>query len=192
MKPTYSGFEAKKRSNFAQLPPPGVYLAEIQGVKLEESYDHSRENIVLMIEITDGEFKGQYHKVFEEQKNSFGDKVKYRGTFRIVPFLENDEPWVKSKFEGNLWALYESNPGFEWDWDERKLKGLKIGINVRKCFYEGNDGTEKETTEIGQLESIVEVKAGKVKPMKERKQKKNGSSSEGEATDVTGQVEVPF
>ena len=194
MKPTYSGFEAKKQSNFAQLPPPGAYIAEIQGVKTEESYDKSRDVIVLMIEITEGEYAGQYHKVFENQKNGFGDSVKYKGTFRLIPFMEGDEPWVKSKFEGNLWAVEDSNPDYTWDWDEKKLKGKKVGISVRKSVYKGRDGSEKETTEIGQLESINDVKNGKCKLLKERRQKNldSDSSGSGEATDVTGQVEVPF
>jgi len=195
MKPTYSGFEAKKQSNFAQLPPPGAYVAEIQGVKTEESFDHTREVIVLMLEITEGEYKGQYHKVFEDQKNGFGDSVKYRGTLRLTPFMDGDESWVKSRFEGNIWCIMQDNPGFEWDWDEKKLKGKKVGINVRKAFYEGKDGTEKETTEIAQLETIADVKSGKCRLLKERRPKNLGKasdSSDGEATDVTGQVEVPF
>ena len=193
MKPTYSGFEAKKASNYAQLPPPGAYIAEIQGVKTEDSYDHSREVIVLMLEITEGEYKGQYHKVYEEQKKSFGDSVMYRGTLRLTPFLESDEPWVKTRFEGNLWCVQQSNPDYEWDWDEKKLKGKKVGINVRKCIYTGKDGSQKETTEIAQLETIEDVKNGKCRKLKERVQKKSGgSSASSEPTDVTDSVEVPF
>ena len=193
MKPTYSGFEAKKASNYAQLPPPGANIAEIQGVKTEDSYDHSREVIVLMLEITEGEYKGQYHKVYEEQKNSFGDSVMYRGTLRLTPFLESDEPWVKTRCEGNLWCVQQSNPDYEWDWDEKKLKGKKVGINVRKCIYTGKDGSQKETTEIAQLETIEDVKNGKCRKLKERIQKKSGSSAaSSEPTDVTDSVEVPF
>lgn len=194
MKPTYSGFEAKKSSNYAQLPPPGAYVAEIQGVKTEDSYDHSREVIVLMLEITEGDYAGQYHKVFEEQKNSFGDSVKYRGTLRLTPFVDGDEAWVKNRFEGNLWCIEQSNPGYQWDWDEKKLKGKKVGINVRKNIYTGQDGTQKENTEIGQLETIADVKNGKCKPMKDRVQKKSSAprTSGNEMTDVTDTVEVPF
>jgi len=192
MKATYSGFEAKKASNFAQLPPPGAYVAEIQGVKLEDSYDKTREVIVLMLEITEGDYKGQYHKVYEEQKNAFGDKVKYRGTMQLVPFLESDEPWVKTRFEGNIWCIMQSNDGYEWDWDEKKLKGKKVGINIRKSIYTGKDGEQKETTEIAQLETIEDVKNGKCRKLKERVQKKSGGSSSSEPTDVTDSVEVPF
>jgi len=198
MKPTYSGFEAKKQSNFAQLPPPGAYVAEIQGVKTEESFDHTREVIVLMLEITEGEYKGQYHKVFEDQKNGFGDSVKYRGTLRLTPFMDGDESWVKSRFEGNIWCIMQDNPGFEWDWDEKKLKGKKVGISVRKRLYTGQDKdgnpVDRETLEIGRFETVADVKAGKVKPMKVKDTRKNKSESTSgsDFTDVSKDVEVPF
>ena len=196
MKPTYSGFEAKKTGNFAQLPPPGAYVAEIRGVKTEESYDKSREQIVLMLEITEGEYAGRYMQVFEEQKNSFGGNVKYRGTLRLTPYMEGDSTWVKSRFEGNLWCIEQSNPGYQWDWDENKLNGKKVGINVRKNIYTGKDGNDRETTEIAQLETVDDVRNGKCRMLKDRISKKVSDtySADGENVplNVSGSVEVPF
>ena len=191
MKPTYSGFEAKKSTGYAQLPPPGAYIAEIQGVKTEPSYDRTRDEIVCMVEITEGEFKGQYHKVFEEQRNSFGENVKYRGVFRLRPYIDGDESWVRSRFEGNLWCVEQSNPGYTWDWDESKLKGKKVGINVRTNVYTGRDGSEKETTEIGQFERIQDVMDGKCAKLKARVSKKQSSATDS-YSDVTNTVDVPF
>ena len=125
MKPTYEGFEAKKTSGFATLPPEGAYVAEIQGVRTEPSYDNSRDNIIVMVEITEGEYNGQYHKVFTEQQNSFGGDVKYRGVMKITPFIPSDEAWVKRRFEENLYCVQASNDGYRWDWDEKKLVGKK-------------------------------------------------------------------
>ena len=202
MKATYGGFEAKKSSsNF--LPPVGQYIAEIQGVRLDKSYSGDRDVIVCMIEIMEGDYKGQYHKVFEDQKERFGDGVKYKGTFTLTPYIEGDELYIKSRFEQNLWCVQESNPGYKWDWDEKKLKGKKIGINVRENHYKGNDGTKKITTEIGQFETIGDVRSGACKDMNPRiakalkDEENNSSSSEGfhgveYGTDVSGNVEVPF
>ena len=192
MKPTYSGFEAKKNGNFATLPAPGAYVAEIQGVKLEPSFDKSRDVIVLMLEITEGEYAGQYHKVYEDQKNSFGDNVKYKGVLRLTPFQDGDEAWVRSRFEGNLWAVEQSNPGYHWDWDESKLRGKAVGINVRKALYRGQNGDVKETTEIAQLESIADVKDGKCKLLKERKPKNLEDGGSEETYVPANNVEVPF
>ena len=192
MKPTYSGFEAKKNSGFATLPPAGAYVAEIQGVKVQDCpYNHGRDEIVCMVEITEGEYAGQYHKVFEEQKNSFGGDIKYKGTISLMPPVDGDEPWVRGRFEGALWCVEQSNPGYHWDWDETKLKGKKVGINIRNRIYYGRDGSEKTTTEIGQFETVQDVRDGKVKPLKDRLPK-NKPEAEQNFTDVSGDVEVPF
>lgn len=192
MKPTYNGFEAKKNSGFAELPQPGAYVAEIMGVKTEMGYDKVHEQIVLMIDITEGEYAGQYMKVFEDQKSSFGDSIKFKGVFRLTPPMEGDEVWRKSQFEGNLWCVEQSNPGYHWDWDETKLKGKKIGISVRKSVYKGNDGKEHETTEIGRLETVQDVRDGKVKLMKDRRPKNSGNEDESENNYTSVKVEVPF
>ena len=199
MKPTYAGFEAKKSRGGVFLPPVGQYVAEIQGVRLDKSYSGDRDVVVCMIEITEGDYKGQYHKVFEDQKERFGENVKYRGTFTLVPYLESDDPWVKQKFETNLFCVQESNPSYKWDWDEKKLKGKKVGINVRENTYVGRDGNEHTTTEIGQFEIIQDVLDGKCKDMKPRgKKKTEEQSSDGNfkgiefGDDVSGTVEVPF
>lgn len=191
MKPTYNGFEAKRASNFAKLPPAGAYVAEIQGVKTELSYDKSRENIVLMLEITEGEYAGQYHKVYEDQKSSFGDSVLYRGVLRLTPYIEGDDDWIRHRFEENLWCVEQSNPGYHWDWDENKLKGKKVGINVRNNTYTGKDGTERTTTEIAKLETISDVKAGKCRQLKDRVSKRT-ASTDAAYTDVSDKVDVPF
>lgn len=198
MKPSYSGFEAKKAGNFIDLPPVGAYVAEIQNVRLLEAdgKNQQRDVIEMMIEITEGEYKNRYHEVYEDQKERFGDSVKYKGIFRLTAFVDGDEDWRKRNFESNLWCVQESNPGYTWDWDEKKLKGKKIGINIRKRLYTFN-GTNRETTEIGKFETVDDVKNGKCKPMKDRdtrdKKDKEPSTDGQEFTDVSkSNIDVPW
>ena len=83
---------------------------------------------------------------------------------------------------------------YTWDWDEKKLKGKKVGINVRKRLYTFND-KDRETTEIGRFETVDDVRNGKCKPMKERDQrtKREEDSTDGsEFTDVSSDVSVPW
>ena len=133
MKPSYSTFEAKKSSGFIELPPTGAYEAEILNVRFLEANgtDVLRDVIEVMVDITAGEYKGRYREVFEDQKDRF-DNVKYRGIFRLTPPTDNDEDWRRRAFEGNLGCVEQSNPGYHWDWDEKKLNGKKVGISVRK------------------------------------------------------------
>ena len=194
MKATYEGYEGKKSSNFIDLPPVGAYIGEIQAAR--EAEQNGRPVIELFMEITEGEYKNRFHEVYEDQKERFGDNVKYKGIFRLVPYMKGDEDWRRKVFEENLWAVEQSNPGYKWDWDEKKLKGKKVGINIRKRLYTYN-GKDRETTEIGRLESIEEIKAGKVKPLKDRDNRETKSESAESTdgsnfTDVSTEVSVPW
>lgn len=190
MKPTYNGFEAKKNSGFATLPPAGAYVAEIMGVRTEKAYDNIHDQLVLMLDIVEGEYAGRYMEIFNDQKSRFGDSVKFKGVFKMVTPIEGDEAWRKSQFEGNLWCVEQSNPGYHWDWDETKLKGKKVGISVRESSYNGNDGKRHDTTEIGRFETVQDVRDGKVKLMKPRAPKDSDEVSNDGYTNV--KVEVPF
>ena len=196
MKARYQGYEAKKSGGFVNLPPVGAYVGEILNVKVEPSFDKTHEQIVLMLDITEGEYAGRYMAVFNDQKERFSD-VKYKGVLRITVPEESDgddKAWIRKVFEGNLWAVENSNPGYAWDWDESKLKGKKVGFSVRTRLYTYNK-EDRETTEIGRLESIDEVKAGKVKPMRvrdNRTEHKDEDETGDNMTDVSSSVEVPF
>lgn len=194
MKPSYKGFEAKKSGGFIDLPAPGVYVAEIQDVRFSEGENGKRDRIECLMEIIEGEYKGRYHEVFEDQNERFG-KSTYKGIFRIFCPSGEDDTDVRRIFEGNLWCVEQSNPGYAWDWDEKKLKGKKVGINVRKRMYTYN-GKDRETTEIGRFETIDDVRNCKCKMMKDRDQRSNDNGSAetngSEFTDVSKDVAVPW
>ena len=195
MKARNYGFEVKRSSGFVDLPPAGVYIGKILDARSEKTFDKTHDQLILMIDITEGEYEGQYMKQYNDAKERFPD-TKFKGTFRIV-IPEEDDPadklWIQRNYQNSFWAIYECNPGYAWDWKESSLKGKKIGFTVRKRFYTYN-GKDRETTEIARLDSIEEIKQGKVKPMNPRDNRTvttdddNGS----EVTDVSGTVEVPF
>lgn len=178
MKPTYQGFEAKENStNFLELPPAGVYIGQIMAVRVVDAdgVKTFRDWLEVMLEITEGDYKGRFTAVYNDQKERFGaENTRYRGTFRIaIPSgKEDEEEWVRRSFEGNLWCVEQSNPGYHWDWDENKLTGKKIGINLRTRLYTYND-KDKETVEVARFETIDDVKTGKAKPAKVRDQRKH-------------------
>lgn len=205
MKPTCSDFEAKKSNNFINLPPVGAYVAEIQAVRVldpQKDKNVQRVTIELFIEIVEGEYANRFHEVYEDQKERFGDTTKYKGIFRLIPYTDNDEDWRKRSFQSNLWCVQESNPGYKWDWDEKKLKGKKVGINLRKRLYTytNTQGEKKdgETVEIAKFETIDDVRNGKCKPMRDRDQREkqdtvSEESTDGSSfTDVSSEVSVPW
>ena len=197
MKARYQGYEARKAGGYVELPPTGAYVGKILEQKVEPSYDKTHDQIVLMLDITEGEYAGRYMEQYNDAKERFPE-TKYKGVLRITVPEENDgddKAWIRKAFESNMWAIEQSNDGYAWDWDEKKLKGKNVGFSVRKRFYTYN-GKDRETTEIARLESIEEVKAGKVKPMNARDNRTSetdeGGNGSNEGTDVTGTVEVPF
>lgn len=196
MKPSYQGFEAKKTSNFVELPSVGAYVAEIKAVRLLEKGEGNvqRDTIELLLDIVEGDCKGRYTEVYNDQKERYGDSAQYKGRFRLVPPIDGDEDWKKRTFEGNLWCVEQSNPGYKWDWDEKKLAGKKVGISVRKRLYTYND-KDRETTEIGKFETVDDVRNGKCKPMKDRDNRTVGSSNNTDGsgfTEVSAEVQVPW
>lgn len=195
MKAKYSGYEAKKSGGYIELPPVGAYVGQILNVKVEPSFDKTHDQLVLMLDIVEGEYTGRYLEQYNDAKERFPD-TKYKGTLRITVPEEDDgedKAWIRRVFESNLWAIEQSNEGYAWDWDEKKLKNKKVGFSVRKRFYTYN-GKDRETTEIARLESVKEVKDGKVKPMNPRDNRTatTEETDNGGATDVTGTVDVPF
>ena len=203
MKPTYKGYEGKRGNGFVNLPPVGAYVAEIQDVRFVKGENGQRDRIECFIEITEGEYKNRFHEVYKDQDEKWGNAT-YRGTFRLVPPVEGEEgeDWRKRTFESNLWCVEQSNAGYRWDWDEKKLKGKAVGISLRKRLYTGKDKdgnpVDRETVEIGRFEVVDEVRNGKCKPMRERDQREKdpdpaGTTGEG-FTDVSNDngISVPW
>lgn len=190
MKPTYKGFEAKKTGGFVELPPKGCYVAEIK--KAEEVEMNGKTLIEITLDICEGEYKDRYADVWRDQDEKFGN-AKFKGIFRLNPPADDDEDWKRRAFEGNLWCVQQSNEGYAWDWDEKKLKGKKVGINVRNRLYTYNN-QDRSTTEICQFETVEDVRSGKAKPRPDRDQReKHEESTDGkEFTDVSKAVDVPW
>ena len=188
--------EIQKRGGFLTLPPVGAYVAEIKQVRVVEAEkDQKYDTLEMMVDITEGEYANRYTELYNDQKERFGD-AKYRGIFRLYCPNKDSEDWVDRKFANNIWCVQESNPGYEWDKDEAKLKGKKVGISVRRKLYTYN-GQDRETTEIGQFETVKDVKDGKCRPMKDRDQRvKNDDSADStdgqNFTDVSKGIEVPW
>ena len=193
MKPTYKNFSAKKSGGFVDLPPKGAYVAEIKNVILSEDRN-GREVLEVMLDICEGEYENRYTEVWKDQKERFGDDVRFRGIFRLTPPVDGDEDWRYRAFEGNLWCVEQSNDGYTWDWKEDKLKGKKVGISVRNRLYTYN-GKERATTEIARFETVDDVHNGKCKPVPDRDQreKRDDDFTDGSNfTDVSSNVDVPW
>lgn len=199
----YDGYQAKKNEGYLSVPPVGVYKAVIQKARFvaADGDKQQRDVIELFMDITEGEYKGRYMEIFNDQKERFGE-VSYKGLYRLTIPKNEDEAWRKSKFEHDIWCVEECNAGFHWDWDkdESQLNGKKVCINLRTRLYTYN-GKNYETTEIGRFESIKDFEAGKCKTLKVNDRRSDEAKNAAEAqastdgssfTEVTAEVAVPW
>ena len=194
MKPSYSGYEAKENKGFLDVPPVGQYEAEIKNVRYVPADEEkgTRECIELYIDIANGEYKGRYMEIYSDQVERYGkENSRYKGLFRLIPYHDNDEDWVRRNFEGALWCVEQSNPDYHWDWNEAALKGKKVGINVRKYLYTYNN-QDRETTEIGKLETISDVKNGKCKALNPRDKRKKQDDQNFTDVSKDSSISVPW
>lgn len=160
----YEGFKAQRRSSKEQIPAGG-YVGKIMDCS-EQVYDWGSV-LVISFDITDGEYKDFFRKDYQANTD---ENRKWRGVYRLnVPKGDGTEKdgWTKNTFEGALWAIEESNPGYHWDWNEKALKGKNIGLLFRREEWAMNGNTGWRTA-CGMLESVEAIRNGTFKPLKDK------------------------
>ena len=186
----FNGYdEAKKSASFEGTTslPVGSYVAKILDVKTAEDSSY----IDIRYDIIEGEYKdfftNQYNANTQEDK-------KYKGRTRIwAPKDDGSErdEWTKNSFAKWTISLEESNPGYVWDWDEKKWKNKKIGL-----VY-GQTGTVIDGKEIIYTECHYPINIEKARKQDFRAsklKKKNGFTGSGVSatgSDTDGFVEPP-
>ena len=161
----YNDVKAEKPSGGRETLPAGGYVCQILSARVEEGEWGS--TLVIAHDVCEGEFKDIFKRDYDG--NTREDK-KWRGTFRLcLPKDDGSEYDVfKKKSLGNfIWAIEESNPGYSWAWDEKTLKGKKIGLIYRNKEWAYNDRTGW-TTEAAGTESIDNIREGKFRQLKDK------------------------
>lgn len=176
---------ARERTNFvgSSKLPVGAYVAKIKDVKYEEGQNGNSDMIRLAYDIVEGEYKGFFQKQFDENTNE--DK-KWKG--KTTVYVPNDDGsekdnWTQDAFARWTAAFEASNDGYKWDWQEKKWKGLLIGLIYGEV---GTviDGKEIVYTECRFPDSISRVREGKCKIPNLKK--KNGYTGNGNTQPAPG------
>lgn len=197
-----NGFKSEARNEGYPMLPAGAYVASIKNAKIDGS-GHDQQ-IVLRLDITEGEYAGYYTKRFNHDNENGGKyQAKYKGDLKIqIPDEANTKrqhpEWDLKTLNTSIWAIERSNPGFTWDGDTDSIgtfKGKAVGINVREGSFNGIPYTV-----IGRLEVADDVRNGRVKPMKPMKPRTDGSAQSAPAAPTDPQSgftmvepdEIPF
>ena len=167
--------KVKVAAEFEQLPPGG-YVCRIMGaeVKEYERKDHSGsfEKLRISLDIAEGQYKDFYVNDYRAQNTE--DK-RWRGVMELYLPDENganaeQEERTASYLKAAIEAIEESNSGYRWDWDERKLKGKIVGclFRSREWEYDGRTGWRTEALRFLEADRIRQgkFKVPAAKPLK--------------------------
>ena len=165
MKPL-KGFEDAKviRGENTQLPKGG-YIVQIKACE-EISRTSKKGNAYtrydFSFDVAEGEYKDHFANVY---KNSKDENKKWRGVHNEFIPQEGSQYYEDnlSKFKTMIVNFEESNPGFHWDWDEKKLVNKYIGIIYREEEFKADDGNIKITTKPYIFLSVDSIRNGKYK-----------------------------
>lgn len=186
-----NGFEeAKVISSIGQLPKGG-YIAKILDCK-EESSASGYNWLAFSFDITEGEYKDHFKQQYQANTN---EEKKWRGTYNAFIPDENSQYYEQnlSRFKTMFANIEESNPGYHWDWDEKKLKGKAIGVLFREKEITANDGSIITITECCGLRSVQQIKDGKFKiPGLKKAQGSTTNSTAFVETAVDDDDDLPF
>ena len=159
--------QIEEQKEFETLKPGG-YIAVIKNVQ----DDVEKEYLKVSYDIAEGQFKDYYMNLYKS-KNFWG------GAF-FRSYKEKAQPM----FKGFINAIEKSNPGYKWNWDEKTLKGKKIGIVLMEEEYiptQGNNAGQVKTRLIVQeVHTVEKIKKGdyKVKDKKTVAQSASTNSSD--------------
>lgn len=189
MKP-FSGYEAKKQTG-REILPAGGYVVNVLDAE-EKRYDWGSK-LEISFDVCQGDFRGFFAA---DYKNNQNEDRKWRGKYSLyVPKDDGSEKdgWTKRTFGGAMFAFEDSNPGFHWDWDEKKLKGLTVGALFRNKEWE-MDGRTGWTTECCALIPAEDVLQGRFKQPKDKPLEKKAEVRTGGRgfEELVDDDELPF
>lgn len=141
------GYELVNEAGEFKRLPAGIY-----GVKITNVVDvPEKEYLEIYCDITKGEYANYFKTLVD---NGLRDSSK-----EIRSYKTNALPF----FKAFITAVEKTNPGYHWDWDEKKL----IGKNVIAVFgeeeYEDKEGNIKIRTVVTEFRSLEAFQQGKIK-----------------------------
>lgn len=164
MKP-FKDYESKKAYSGREQLPVGGYVCNI--ISAKEEANKWGSSLIIAFDVCEGEYTGIFKRDYE---NNDRENKKWRGTFRLnIPKDDgsDQDAYTKRRFGNTMWAIEQSNPGYVWNWDEKSLKGKKIGIIFRNEEW-AIDGRSGWSTRAGGTDSIDNIRSGKFRPLSDK------------------------
>ena len=154
----YRGFNRNDTYKDSERLPVGGYVLKIMDAK--EVTSEWGNTLLISYDIAEGDFKDFFTRNYKSQT---GEDKKWKGVYRLrVPKDDGSEQdaWTTRRFNTVIVNIEESNQGYFWDWDERKLKGKLIGGLFNNKEYEFN-GRHGFFTNCHSLVPVEKIRSGK-------------------------------
>lgn len=137
--------------------PKGGYVVRIKAADICQN--SVGQYVKIAADIEEGEHKGYFARDFENQKSYQKWHCYY---FLSVPNNDGTErdTWSKRKFKTCINALETSNPGYKFDWDESKFKGLLVGGLFNYREYVKSDGSIGRSINFAQMVDAERIRSG--------------------------------
>ena len=146
--------------SYTEVPklPKGGYVVKILAVEIVQYT--SGDCLKLSCDIVEGEYAKFFRQRYDA--NTKEDKAWPCNLLLNIPTDDGSERdgWTKRRFKTAIEAVEESNQGFHWDWDERKLRGMIAGGLFNEREYEYN-GEIRKATNLAALCPVELVRSGK-------------------------------
>lgn len=138
--------------------PAGAY--EITIIRAEEKSEKTGDQLCLLFDISDGEYKSYYVNKFNAEKKSFPKDAKFKGVLRLwYPNGGQYDESNKKRMKTTLERIKQSNNlriDFSKDWDGAALKGCKVGMIFRdqEWSYNGMTGMTAQPYQVITLDAL--------------------------------------
>lgn len=184
MKPI-NNFEKVQPAGSIETIPAGAYVCKIEKCTEEKNKSGSGTHLAVLFDIVEGDYRGFFMADWKSQTRE--DKF-WRGIIRQnIPDEKSDKYEMQCRFfKAFVNAIEDSNDGYTWDWDEKKLKGKLIGVVFGEVEKKSQRGTIYTTALANSVCSVDAARNGTVKIP----ELKRLSGSSAPFTSSTGPVDV--
>lgn len=141
--------QAKPRGGVRNEPQRGGYILGIINAETKMSTNNN-EMLVLKMDIAEGEFQGHFREISDAvQKDLLLKHYRVTDSEKSIPY-----------FKGDIKAIEESNQGFVFNFDEKTLRGKKVGAVLINEEYVARDGDVKTCLKIAYICNAQKIRDG--------------------------------
>ena len=137
---------------------PGGHIVKIMNVRQDMSRN-SRPMIVVSFDICEGSpLDGFYRRKHDRRKNA-GFTTGWGGVIRFMIY-ENDGKSTNKFLKVFATSVEESNPGYQFNFDESSLADKLVGLVFGEEEYLGNDGKPHTSVKAQKARNVESIRAG--------------------------------